>query len=136
MEGAPADLAGDSAAIAIAADRWGGYDGESLVVGAATELSALATALAGKPLIAHDVKSLGAEVQGGLLAVAEPGSLELAHDTMVAAYLLDPARRTYELDELAADGGLSIAASDGDARGGEASTPARKSAEALSLIHI
>ena len=28
---------------------------------------------------------------------------------MVAAYLIDPARRTYELDELAADEGIAIA---------------------------
>ena len=29
---------------------------------------------------------------------------------MIAAYLIDPARRTYELDELAADEGISVAA--------------------------
>ena len=31
------------------------------------------------------------------------------HDTMVAAYLIDPARRTYDLHELAADAGLAAA---------------------------
>ena len=35
--------------------------------------------------------------------------LDLAHDTMVAAYLIDPARRTYDLHELAADAGLAAA---------------------------
>ena len=58
-----------------------------------------------------------------------PEGLDLAHDTMVAAYLIDPARRTYELHELAADAGLaaapagaeegqlSLAAEEGDAAG-------------------
>jgi DNA polymerase-1 len=45
----------------------------------------------------------------GLLADLAAGSLDLAHDSMVAAYLIDPARRTYELDELAADEGISVA---------------------------
>jgi DNA polymerase I len=36
--------------------------------------------------------------------------LELRHDTMLAAYLLEPQRRTYELTELAADAGIGIAA--------------------------
>ncbi|MGB7589479.1 MAG: DNA polymerase I, partial [Solirubrobacterales bacterium] len=35
--------------------------------------------------------------------------LELAHDTMLAAYLLEPQRRTYELPELAADAGIGLA---------------------------
>jgi DNA polymerase-1 len=35
--------------------------------------------------------------------------VDLAHDTMVAAYLIDPARRTYVLNELAADAGLAAA---------------------------
>src|SRR5262249_60091596 len=33
----------------------------------------------------------------------------LEHDTMPAAYLLEPQRRTYELTELAADAGIGIA---------------------------
>ena len=36
-------------------------------------------------------------------------STSVAHDTMVAAYLIDPARRTYDLHELAADAGLAAA---------------------------
>ena len=58
-----------------------------------------------------------------------PEGLDLAHDTMVAAYLIDPARRTYDLHELAADAGLaaapagtddgqlSLAAAEGDVAG-------------------
>ncbi len=85
--------------------------------------------LRGRPLIAHDAKSLGGRGRHGLLAAAGSAGLDLAHDTMIAAYLIDPARRTYELHELAADAGLaaapagadegqlSLAAEEGDAAG-------------------
>ena len=39
----------------------------------------------------------------GLIQAAGPNNLDLHHDTMVAAYLIDPARRDYGLAELAAD---------------------------------
>ena len=71
--------------------------------------SRFAEELRGRSLIAHDAKSLGGGGRTGLLAVAPPGSLELEHDTIVAAYLIDPARRTYDLHELAADAGLAAA---------------------------
>ena len=71
----------------------------------ARTLSELAGELAARPLIAHDAKSLGGGGRTGLLAAAAPEALELDHDTMVAAYLIDPARRAYELAELAADEG-------------------------------
>ncbi len=116
-EGDPAELADGVAALAIAADRWGAYDGERLIAGELGDLSLLASALGKRPLIAHDAKSLGVDARDGLLTAAEPGALRLEHDTMVAAYLLDPARRTYELDELAADGGLSVAGPDAETGG-------------------
>ena len=63
-----------------------------------------------RPLVAHDVKSLGGGRHGLLAAAAREGvELELDHDTMVAAYLLEPQRRTYELTELAADAGIGLA---------------------------
>ncbi len=40
---------------------------------------------------------------------ARGSSSTLDHDTMVAAYLLEPQRRTYELIELAADAGIGLA---------------------------
>ena len=40
---------------------------------------------------------------------APPGGLDLRHDTMVGAYLLDPARRTYDLVDIAAQRGLAAA---------------------------
>ncbi len=51
-------------------------------------------AVATHPITAHDAKALGS---------VPP---DLAHDTMLAAYLLDPARRGYPLAELCEDRGL------------------------------
>jgi DNA polymerase-1 len=120
VAGEPGDLGAGEAAIGYAGGRWGGYDGKALLEGE-IEREALAAGLAGRPLIAHDFKGLGGGGHVGLLANAEPGSLELAHDTMVAAYLIDPARRTYELEELAADEGLSVESADTGADAGQLS---------------
>jgi DNA polymerase I len=115
QEGTPADLADGPISIAVAAGRWAGSDGEKVVTGEAPDLAEVAGELRGRPLIAHDVKSQGGGGRSGLLAVAPPGTLELEHDTMVAAYLIDPARRVYELNELAADAGLAAAPAGADA---------------------
>ena len=73
-------------------------------------LDELAVALGGKPFAAHDAKSLGGGRHGLLAAAAREGvELNLDHDTMVAAYLLEPQRRTYDLVELAADAGIGLA---------------------------
>jgi DNA polymerase-1 len=108
-EGSPSDLAADEIAIAVGAGRWAATDGERVITGDAPDLVAFAEELRGRSLIAHDAKSLGGGGRSGLLAIAPPGSLELEHDTIVAAYLIDPARRTYDLHELAADAGLAAA---------------------------
>ncbi len=110
VEGSPADLPPGPVAIAVAGGTWAASDGDSVVKGEAQDLVQLAESLRGRPLLAHDAKSQGGGGRTGLLAVAPPGSLELEHDTMVAAYLIDPARRVYELRELAADAGLAAAA--------------------------
>jgi DNA polymerase-1 len=139
-EGVPADLAEGPIAIAVAAGRWAGSDGTKVVTGPAPDLVELAGELRDRRLIAHDLKSQGGGGRSGLLAVAPPGALQLEHDTMVAAYLIDPARRVYELSELAADAGLaaapagadagqmSLAAEDGEAAG-DPTTEARLVAE-------
>jgi DNA polymerase-1 len=114
-EGNPADLAEGPIAVAIAAGQWAGSDGDQVVIGDVSDLAELARQLEGRPLIAHDAKSLGGAGRRGLLAVGPPGGLELEHDTMVAAYLIDPARRAYELNELAADAGLAAAPAGADA---------------------
>ena len=58
-------------------------------------------------MTAHDWKSLAASEDP---SVAPP----LEHDTMVAAYLIDPARRGYPLDELAEETGLGAKVQGGD----------------------
>jgi DNA polymerase-1 len=140
QEGAPADLAEGPISLAIAGGRWAASDGERVVAGDAADLAALASDLHGRPIVAHDAKSLGGTGGKGLLAAARPEGLDLAHDTMVAAYLIDPARRTYDLHELAADAGLaaapagaeegqlSLAAEEGEAAGDPA-VDARLAAE-------
>jgi DNA polymerase-1 len=108
-EGTPADLGDGPAALGIAGERWAAAQGERIVAGAAT-LDELAVALGDRPLAAHDAKSLGGG-RHGLLAAAARESVELSldHDTLLAAYLLEPQRRTYELTELAADAGIGLA---------------------------
>ena len=113
-EGTPADLADGPISIAVAAGIWAASDGDRVVTGDASDLVELAEQLRGRPLIAHDAKSQGGGGRQGLLAVAPPGSLDLKHDTMVAAYLIDPARRVYDLNELAADAGLAAAPAGAD----------------------
>jgi DNA polymerase-1 len=115
QEGRPADLADGPISIAVAAGRWAGSDGKKVVTGEAPDLVELAGELRDRPLIAHDVKSQGGGGRSGLLAVAPPGTMRLEHDTMVAAYLIDPARRVYDLNELAADAGLAAAPAGADA---------------------
>jgi DNA polymerase-1 len=60
----------------------------------------LVEAIGSRPVIAHDVKSLGQIPQS------------LAHDTEVAAYLLEPARRAYPFRELTEERGLAAAVDD------------------------
>ncbi|HYX78572.1 MAG TPA: DNA polymerase I [Solirubrobacterales bacterium] len=109
IDGTLDDLAEGQTALAVVAGRWAATDGELVVTGDAPDLEELAGHLRGRPLVVHDAKAQGGGGRKGLLAVAPPGSLDLAHDTIVAAYLIDPARRTYDLHELAADHGLAAA---------------------------
>src|SRR5213078_2289310 len=99
VEGTPGDLASGPIALAVAGGQWAGSDGERVVAGTAADLR-------GRPLVGHDLKGLGGRARRSLLAAAH-GGLDLELDTMIAAYLIDPARRTYDLHELAADAGLA-----------------------------
>jgi DNA polymerase I len=108
-EGGPGDLGEGPLALAIDGDRWAAAEAERVVAGSSS-LDELAVALAAKPFLAHDAKSLGGGRHGLLAAAAREGiELRLEHDTMVAAYLLEPQRRTYDLVELAADAGIGLA---------------------------
>jgi len=121
VEGRPADLSAGEGTLALAIDgeRWAAADGERIVTGASS-LDELAVALASRPLVAHDVKLLGGGRHGLLAAAAREGvESRLDHDTMLAAYLLEPQRRTYELTELAADAGIGIAAGTAPAKNSE-----------------
>ncbi|MGH2939654.1 MAG: DNA polymerase I [Solirubrobacterales bacterium] len=110
VEGTPADI-GDAPRLAVALDgeRWAAAEGERILTGQSSH-DELAVALADKPLAGHDLKSLGGGRHGLLAAAAREGvELGLEHDTMLAAYLIEPQRRTYDLIELAADAGIGIA---------------------------
>jgi DNA polymerase-1 len=71
-----------------------------VLFGACPSPETLVEALAKRPVIAHDAKSLG-EVPANL-----------AHDTEVAAYLLEPARRAYPFRELCEERGLAAESED------------------------
>ena len=118
-EGSIADLADGEVALAIAGETWSGYDGKNLVEGDCPDFAELVKALGKRRLIGHDLKSLGGGARYGVLAAAGPGGLDLRHDTMVGAYLLDPARRTYDLIDIAAQRGLAAASKDVDGADGD-----------------
>ena len=69
-------------------------EGKALL-GRCEDPAELVAACAGRAVVAHDAKALGEVPQG------------LAHDTMIAAYLLEPARRGYPLEELCEERGFS-----------------------------
>jgi DNA polymerase I len=75
------------------------FAGEEVLVAEAETLAAFALARDGRPVVAHDWKTIAMADDP-----CDPPPLE--HDTMVAAYLIDPARRGYPLDELATETGL------------------------------
>ena len=77
------------------------YAGDEVLVAEAETLAAFALARGDRPVVAHDWKTLA-------MADEACDAPPLAHDTMVAAYLIDPARRGYPLDELAAEAGLGV----------------------------
>ncbi|UGS37470.1 DNA polymerase I [Capillimicrobium parvum] len=69
--------------------------GGAVVAGGTDSPAAVVAALGDRPVIAHDAKALG----------AVPANL--VHDTLLAAYLLEPARRGYPLRELVEERGLA-----------------------------
>jgi DNA polymerase-1 len=116
-EGSIDDLAEGEVALAIVGATWSGYDGKNLVEGQCPDLAELAESLGKRRLIGHDLKSLGGGARHGVLAAAD--GLDLRHDTMVGAYLLDPARRSYDLIDIAAQRGLAAAPKDSEGADGD-----------------
>jgi DNA polymerase-1 len=89
--------------------RFGAYaGGEAALAGECAAPDELAAALGERPALAHDAKALGTVPR------------RLAFDTLIAAYLLDPARRAYALDELCEERGIGVDASVEDAAAREA----------------
>jgi DNA polymerase-1 len=104
---APEDLAmrfagAEALSLALAEDAWAvAGPGAEVATGPLGEGvgAALARALAGAAVACHDAKAV----------VRDTGDeLRPEHDTMIAAYLLEPRRRGYPLEELAADAGLDV----------------------------
>ena len=90
-------LNGARAALAVDEElRWAAFDGgEAVLTGSADSRAALRLAWGERRAIAHDWKSM---------KLQDASALE--HDTMLAAYLIDPSRRNYDLGELAAAEGI------------------------------
>ncbi len=74
--------------------------GADVVTGAAARPEDVVAALGDKPVVAHDAKELGVV------------PARLAHDTMLAAFLLEPARRGFPLREITEERGLATDAED------------------------
>ncbi|HLM26377.1 MAG TPA: DNA polymerase I [Thermoleophilaceae bacterium] len=81
--------------------------GDEVMVGQAETLDAVALAVGDRPVVAHDWKTTASSERF-------EGHVALEHDTMLAAYLIDPARRGYPLDELASDEGIGADVEGGD----------------------
>jgi DNA polymerase-1 len=81
--------------------RFAAYAGADVMVGEAETLAAVTMGWGERPLVAHDWKSIAAP--------EEPcPTPPLEHDTLVAAYLLDPAGRAYPLGELLENEGIGV----------------------------
>jgi DNA polymerase I len=81
--------------------RFGVAAGENVLVGACDSPEELVAALGDRAVVAHDAKELG---------VVPPG---LTHDTVLGAYLLEPARRGFPFREICEERGLASDVADG-----------------------
>jgi DNA polymerase-1 len=92
---------------------WAAYAGDEVLVGKSKNLPALLEAWGDRPLEARDWKETSRSTAPEAGARTPPGlalaPAELHHDVTVAAYLLNPIRRRYPLDELLAEAGIDLA---------------------------
>lgn len=84
--------------------RFAAYCDGQAIVGELADPAELAAALGDRPVVVHDAKALGV-----VPAV-------VSHDTLLAAYLLEPSRRSFVLDELCEEAGIAISLDDAGAR--------------------
>jgi DNA polymerase-1 len=125
-EASVADLAelpdGPASLAATRADgvvHWAAWAGDEVLTGVAESLPALLLAWGGRPVVAHDWKTISRSLAPSL---DDQGFCpeRLGHDTMIAAYLIDAARRQYPLDELLAQDGIEAVVEGADGAAHEA----------------
>ncbi len=80
--------------------RFGAAYGDNVLIGPADSPEAVVAAVGERAAVAHDAKSLGDVPR------------KLVHDTMLGAYLLEPARRGYPFRELWEERGFGTSVSD------------------------
>ena len=106
---------GDEPVLSFAA-----YAGGEVLMGEASGgLEELLRGWGERPVVAHDWKTIAAaegQISKDWTSMPKPSWVAppLEHDTMVAAYLLDPARRGYPLEDLVQDIGLGARVKGGD----------------------
>src|SRR4051812_38219450 len=98
--GAPEEeIEGEAVPSHIQPLKFAAYTGGEVLTGEAETLAALTLSWGNRPVVAHDWKTIAT---GEEPCDAPP----LEHDTMVAAYLLDPAGRAYPLIEISEREGI------------------------------
>jgi DNA polymerase I len=76
------------------------YGGGEVLTAECETLTALTMARGERPVVYHDGKTTAVSEE-------EAPAVALEHDTLIAAYLIDPARRGYPLEELTAEAGIA-----------------------------
>jgi DNA polymerase I len=87
--------------------RLAAYGGGDVLVAECETLAALTMARGERPIVYHDWKTTAVSEEAAPAAVLE-------HDTMIAAYLIDPARRGYPLEELTTEAGIAASVEGAD----------------------
>jgi len=87
--------------------RIAAYGGGAVLVAECETLAALTMARGERPFVYHDWKTTAVSEEAAPAAVLE-------HDTMIAAYLIDPARRGYPLEELTTEAGIAASVEGAD----------------------
>jgi DNA polymerase-1 len=106
----PAALSADREGMAV---RWAACADNEVLVGQSESLPALLEAWGERPMEARDWKETSRSTAPEAGAPTPPGlclaPIALSHDVTVAAYLLNPIRRRYPLDELLEETGIDVA---------------------------